>query len=140
MATDSNSLFRLAAIGVGVVLIDKVFGLFAPEKPGGDVPPGTGDDRPATINAAEAQALADRLYENLIGDQWIPRPWEYDGDAAATLMQCKVTRDVRLVMNAYATIGFIGRNLTNDVVSFLDSDYRAEVNANYTTKGIQIQF
>lgn len=142
-STDSNGLVKLVAIGAGVVILDKVVGIFTPDKPGGDVTPGTGDNRPATFDVATARALADRLESDFWPGGLIALPFEYDEDAAATLMQCQVTNDVRLLMNEYGTRGtaiFERYNLTETVVKFLDNNYRDAVNADYQTKGITIRF
>lgn len=126
----------------GLIVANKLSDLFGPDEPGGNTTPGKGDTRPATLSIPDATALADRIYTDLRGDQWLPRPWEYDEDAAVALMVPRVTADVRLVMNEYAKKDNIHTevNLTSDVVNYLDTDYRAAVNSYYAQNGITIRF
>lgn len=133
---------RLAVIGGALLLADKVLGFFEDEQPGGDVTPGTGDNRPATLNESEALALADRIYTDFWPGGLIALPFEYDEDIGAALMVCRVTNDVRLLMNAYGERGEIlnPQNLTETIARFLDNDIRRAVNNDYAAKGITIRF
>ena len=133
---------RWVALGAAVLLADKVLGFFTPDNPGGNVTPGTGDDRPATMNEAEARALADRIEADVWGTGVVEAWFEDDEDFAATLTECKVTNDVRLLMNVYGNRGthFVRPNLTETVVEYLDAEFRDAVNENYRRKGINIRF
>lgn len=137
-----SSPLPLVLVGAGLLMADKVFGFFAPDEPGGNVTPGTGDDRPATLNEAEARALADRIYSDFWPGGLIALPYENDEDAGAALMVCAVTADVRLVMNAYGDRGTVlsPMNLAETVATYLDNDVRQVVNADYMAKGIAIRF
>lgn len=141
MAKQDNT-FRYLLLGAGLLAFTEVSSWFADEKPGGNVPPGEGDTRPATFTLEKARQVARIVYEAIRGSQWLPRPWEYDQEAANALMQAKVTADVLLLMNAYAEHDAIHTevDLTADLARWLDTEYRAQVNANYASKGIDIRF
>jgi hypothetical protein len=144
MATrdSSTNVVRWLVIGGALLVADKVLGFFAPDNPGGDVTPGTGDDRPATFTPSDAGVLADRIFNDVWGGGLVATPWEKDEDFAATLMVPKVTNDVRMLMNAYGSRGdlFSPQTLAETVADYLDADLRQAVADDYAAKGITIRF
>jgi len=138
----NDTLVRGGLLLGGLLLVNKVFGWFAPDNPGGTVTPGLGDTRPATLDAVSANTLADRIEVAVWGTGAVEAWTEDEEEVASCLMVCRVTNDVRLLMNAYGSRGthFNKLNLTETVVEYLDNDYRAAVNADYQAKGITINF
>jgi hypothetical protein len=131
------------ALGIGLallafVVVEKVFGLFADEQPGGDVDPAPDDTRPATLTASQALALADRIEVAVYGTGVVVTPYEDDADFCAALLVPRVSADVRLLMNAYGERGTLLNELTlsETVAAYLDPDILAEVRAQYAARGI----
>lgn len=141
MASKDNTLTGALLIG-GLLIADKVVGWFAPENPGGDVPPAPEDPTAATMTQTEADTVADQI-EAAVWGTGVVESWTEDDEAfAACLMVPRNTADVRLLMNAYGSRGthFDKKNLTETVVEYLDDDYRQAVRDDYAAKGITIRF
>ena len=136
----NDTLVRGGLLLGGLLLVNKVFGWFAPDSPGGSVTPALGDTRQATLDTVTANALADRIEVAVWGSGAVEAWTEDEEEFAACLMVCQVTNDVRLLMNAYGNRGthFDKLNLVETVAAYLDDDYRAAVNADYLAKRITI--
>ena len=134
------------AIIYALSVADSIFGHKPPPPPpGGDVDPAgggdnpnQGDPRPATLTQAQAGQIADGIKDAVWGGGLIASPWENDEQFGALLMQCQVSNDVNLLMNAYGVYGQVlsPMNLSQTVTEYLDGDVKAVVNADYDAKGI----
>jgi len=142
MTIPKDNTTRIVALLAGVLIADKVFGLFKKAKPGGDVTPAPGDIRPATLSAVDAAALADVIEQAVWGSAPIPTPTEDDDAFAAALLVCRVTADVQLLMNAYGERGTFLSPLTlvETVAAYLDDDLKTSVNRTFALRGITIRF
>lgn len=143
-STDLGKVAIALAIGYGVVKIAGVLDDDDRDQPGGEVTPGTGDQRPATITTQDALSYAQQINTALYGN-WGPfqRPWEYDADAGRILMQMQVTNDVYLLMNAYGDSGgtvLHHMTLSEVIAELLDANVKAAVNSDYELKGITVRW
>lgn len=124
-----------------LLLYDKLFGS-TPYEPGGDVFPAPNPPGAATLTAAQAGIIADAIEEAVWGGGVIASPWEDDAAIAEQLLRAKNDADVRLLLNAYGRRGTIlnPMGLAETIASYLDDEYRLQVNASYTARGISIQW
>ena len=129
----------------GYMLYQKFFG--ARPDPGGNVTPGTGDTRPATLDDATAQTAADAIDVAIWGSGIIEQPWEDEGAVITAMKLAQVTNDVRLIENKYgyrgtdtAQLTHTAPDLAGTIEKYLSDSDKAAINSDYQAKGITIQF
>jgi len=133
------SLVKTGAIVYGVV---KVVGFLTPAKPGGDVPPATGDTRPATLSPPDADLIAEALAIAFYGDTMIESIGEDEEEVIRCMKNAQVTNDVFVLANAFGYRGpwLSQRNLFQAIQAYLEPEDKAAINTDYAAKRITIRF
>lgn len=107
--------------------------------PAGDVDAARDDNRPATFTRSEAMGIASAIAAALYGMT------EDEAAVVRNLQKCKVTADVKLVVNAYreralALAWFVVRDLQQAVTLYLAPSDIDAINTDYRAKGIKYTF
>ena len=143
MAAPKNS----GAIGVGllglaaVLIYNKLFpGPPDPRNgPAGIVDPAKDDARPATFTTAQAAGLANAFYAAIYAGFFN----EDEEVMRHILLQCQVTNDVKLLINAYgtrSTVATMALDLPGAVAAYMPVDMILGVNLKYAQRAINYRF